>query len=201
MRTKIISTIATLLLLAFTAAAQDDVTASLNSAGSSYGSGDLENARFELQEALNGVNRAIGEAILGILPASMGGMESIPESDDVMGTNMGFAGLSVSREYEGEGRNATFNIVSDSPLLSAVSSLLSMSVFIAADPNQKRIKIDGYKALMSRSEDDEGGVSYNLQLPFGSSLMTFDCYGVADEDEFVKLAEMIPVGDIVDIAQ
>jgi hypothetical protein len=197
----ILSVIALFLVLAFTVSAQEEVNEKLENASSYYDSGDLENARFELQEALSGVNKAIGEAILEIMPESFGGMEAVPEADNVMGTNNAFAGLTVNREYKGESRSASFGILSDSPMLATVSSLLNMSVLFAGDPNQKRIKIDGYKALMTREESSDGEISYSLQLPFGNSLMTFDCSGVDDEDEFVSLAEAIPVGEIVDIAQ
>lgn len=201
MKTRIISTIASVILFVFFAAAQDDVTTNLDNAGSNYNSGDLENTRFELQAALNGVNRAIGEAILDIMPETLGGMEIVPESDNVMGTNNAFAGLTVNRDYKSETRDASFSILSDSPILASVSSLLNMSVFLAADENQKRIKLDGYKALMTREENSDGEVSYSFQLPFGNSLMNFDCTGVSVEDEFMSIAESIPVKEIIDIAQ
>ena len=201
MKTRIISTIASVVLFVFFAAAQDDVTTNLDNAGSNYSSGDLENTRFELQAALNGVNRAIGEAILDIMPETLGGMEIVPESDNVMGTNNAFAGLTVNRDYKSETRDASFSILSDSPILASVSSLLNMSVFLAADENQKRIKLDGYKALMTREENSDGEVSYSFQLPFGNSLMMFDCSGVSDEDEFMSIAESIPVKEIIDIVQ
>jgi len=201
MKTRIISTIASVVLFVFFAAAQDDVTTNLDNASSNYSSGDLENTRFELQTALNGVNRAIGEAVLDIMPETLGGMAIVPESDNVMGTNNAFAGLTVNRDYKSETRDASFSILSDSPLLASVSSLLNMSVFIAADENQKRIKLDGYRALMTREEDSDGEVSYSFQLPFGNSLMTFDCNGVSDEDEFMSIAESIPVKEIIDITQ
>jgi hypothetical protein len=56
-----------------------DIQANLDAARSSYQSGDLENARFSLQEALNMINQAIGQEILGMLPASVGGMAKTQE--------------------------------------------------------------------------------------------------------------------------
>jgi hypothetical protein len=200
MKTKIITTLTIIVSLVYAATAQDAAT-HLGNASGSYNSGDLEDARFELRQALNEVNRAIGEEILAILPENIGDMDRIPESDNVYGADMGFAGLSVSRDYQSEARNGSFSIVSDSPLLASISSLMSMSMFMAADPNQKRIKIDGYKALMSRDERDDGTYSYSLQMPFGNSLMTFECDSIAGEQEFVGMAESIPVGEIVEIAR
>ena len=128
-------------------------------------------------------------------------MSIVPESDDVTGVNIGFAGLYVNRDYTGEKKSSSFQIVSDSPLLAGVSSLLTMSVFMAADPNQKRIKVDGYKALLTREESTEGEVSYNMQLPFGSSLLTFECNGVSNEEDVISILNSLPVAEIIKIAQ
>jgi hypothetical protein len=180
---------------------QDNVPQLLDDAGASYGQGDLENARFALQEALNGINQAIGKDILDQMPESIGSMHKVETSDNVTGTNMGFAGLYVNRDYKDETGELNFQIISDSPMLSAISSMLSMSVFMAADPNQKRIKLDGYKALMTRNENENGDVSFDVQLPFGDSLMTFAIQGVSSDDEVEDLLEVIPVSEIIEIAQ
>jgi len=200
MRTTALIILLTILMPSVLLKAQN-VPTSLGNASSSYNSNDLENARFELQQALNGVNQAIGEDILALLPENLGDMNAIPELDDVTEASIGFAGLTVNREYMNEIRDATFSIVSDSPMLAGISSLLGMSIFMAADPDQKKIKIDGYKALMTRDEDSEGIVSYTLQLPFGSSLMTFECDGISEEEEFEEMAKTIPVAEIVEVAQ
>lgn len=200
MRTHIIIT-ALILFSALSFMQAQDVTANLNEAGSAYQSGDLENARFALQEALNGINQAIGQEILSKLPTDLGDMNYVENSDNVTGTNMGFAGLYVERTYKGETSDASFNIISDSPMMGAISSLLTMSVFTASSPDQKRIKVDGYKALLTRNADDEGNVSYDCQLPFGNSLMTLTTHGIAEEKTVIGMMEAIPVAEIVKISQ
>ena len=178
-----------------------EVTANLNEASSAYQSGDLENARFALQEALNGINQAIGQEIINKLPLKLGEMNSVEDSDNVTNTNMGFAGLYVERDYKGETSEASFTIISDSPMIAAISSLLTMSVFTATSPDQKRIKVDGYKALLTRNEGDEGNVSYDCQLPFGNSLMTLTTHGISEEKAVIGMMESIPVAEIVKISQ
>jgi len=200
MKTKIY--IAALLLIGFMVRlSAQEVTTNLSDARSSYNSGDLDNARFALQESLNGINQAIGKDILELLPEKLGDMQKVEGSDDVTGTNIGFAGLFVGREYQGENSTASFQIVSDSPLMGAISSMLSMSIFFAADPNQKRIKIDGYKALLTRSEDEEGIVSYDVQIPFGSSLMTLGTVGISEEKRVTGVLDEIPVSKVVKTAE
>jgi hypothetical protein len=178
-----------------------DVQANLDKASSSYQSGDLENARFALQEALNYINQAIGQEILGLLPASIGGMEKTADGDNVTGTGMGFAGLFVNREYAGGNKNASIEIVGDSPMMAGINALLSMPAFLSSDPNQKRIKIGTYKALQTKSTDDQGVVTYDIQLPFTSSLLTFRCTGVQNETEVAGMANSIPVDKIAKLAE
>jgi hypothetical protein len=178
-----------------------DIQANLDAARSSYQSGDLENARFALQEALNFINQAIGQEILGMLPASIGGMAKAEDGDNVTGTGMGFAGLFVNRSYTGENKNASIEIVGDSPMMAGINALLAMPAFMTSDPNQKRIKISSYKALLTKSTDDQGIVSYDIQLPFTNSMLTFKCTGVANENEVVGMVNSLPVDKIAKMAE
>jgi hypothetical protein len=177
-----------------------DVQANLDAARSSYQSGDLENTRFALQEALNYINQAIGQEILGLLPSSMGGMGKTADGDNVTGTGMGFAGLFVNRSYEGENKSASVEIVGDSPLMTSLNALMAMPAFMSQDPNQKRIKIGTYKALQTKSTDDQGVVTYEIQLPFTNTLLTFKCTGFQNEGEATGMANTIPIDKIAKLA-
>jgi hypothetical protein len=178
-----------------------DVQANLDAARSSYQSGDLESTRFALQEALNMVNQAIGQEILGLLPASFGGMEKTPDGDNVTGTNMGFAGLFVSRSYGSGNKNASVEIVGDSPLMRGINALLTMPSFMSSDPNQKRIKIGSYKALQTKSTDEQGVVSWDIQLPLTNTLLTIKCTGVQNESEVTGMANTLPIDKIAKLAE
>lgn len=193
----------TLIIILFFAVAgmqAQEVPGLLSEAGSSYKSGNTEDARFALQQALNGINQAIGRDMLALMPDQLGGMDKVAEEDDVTGTNMGFAGLYVSRNYKAENKDVSVEIVSDSPLLGSINALLSMPMLVS-DPNQKRIKVDGQKALLSRTLDEEGPVYYDVQIVFGSSLFTLKTTGVEEEKEVIAMLEQIPVREIIDVAQ
>lgn len=178
-----------------------DVKSKLDEASASYRSGDLENARFALQQALQAINQAIGEEILGFLPDEMGKMKKVETSDNSTGMSAGYAGLFVSREYSGENCTGSLQIISDSPLVSGINALLALPTFMTGDPNQKRIKIGGYKALLNKSTDDQGIVSYQMQLPFGSSLLTFNSSGISGETEITQMLDTLPMEKIVKTAQ
>ncbi len=188
-------------LIASVLTSAQDVQGRLDEALLSYRSEDLENARFSLQEALNEINMAVGKEILSVLPSEMNGMSKIEEGDDVTGMNMGFASLFVHRSYKDETRQASIDLISDSPMLTGVSAMLAMPAFMSSDENQKRVKVSGYKALLTRSESETGQVSYDIQVPLNSSLLSFECEGISNENEVLEMANSIPVDQIVKISE
>ena len=178
-----------------------DVQSRLDEAADSYGKKDLENTRFSLQEALNEINQAIGKEILAVLPSELNGMSKVEDGDNVTGVNVGFAGLFVHRSYKDESHEADIDLMSDSPMLAGINAVLAMPGFMTSDPNQKRIKISNYKALLTRNTDEEGHVSYDVQVPLSGTLLTFQCSGFEDENEVVKMAGTIPVDKILSISE
>lgn len=177
-----------------------DVNAQLNEAQSAYKSGELQNTRFALQQALNEIDRAIGAEIIKILPVTMGNMPHVETEDNITATSIGFAGLFVSRSYKADDANASVQIMSDAPFLAGVNALLSLPSFVS-DPNQKRIRIGSYRALMQKSQDDSGKVSWDVQIPVSSTLITFHCSGVDSEQAVTDMANTIPVEQIAKFAQ
>jgi hypothetical protein len=172
----------------------------LSEAKSAYGSGNLHDARFALQQALHEIDIAVGNEILKILPTSMGPMKTIDTEDNVTATNLGFAGLMVSRSYESENdQSASLQIISDSPLLVGINAILALPM-IASDPNQKRIRVGSYRALLQKSGDAEN-ISWDVQIPVGSTLISFNCKGVADERSVTDMVNTIPVDQIARFAQ
>jgi hypothetical protein len=178
-----------------------EVQERLDEALASYRSEDLENSRFALQEALNEINKAVGREILSILPSEMDGMAKVDHADDVTGVNMGFAGLFVHRTYRDETRQASVDIISDSPMLAGVNTILTMPGFVASDDDQKRIRISGFKALLTRNEDDGGKVSWDLQVPLRSTLLTFECEGYENENQVIGMVNTIPLDRIAEISR
>ncbi len=177
-----------------------DVNQQLNEAQKAYQSGKLEEARFALQEALQGVNQAIGRDILEMLPKNLEGMSIVEGSDNVTSANVGFAGLFVSRRYESEATSASVEIMSDSPLVAAVNTFLSLPAIMVSDPNQKRVRVDGYRGMQTRNEY-EGNVTYEIQIPVGSSLFSFNVSGIDDEQKVNGMLNSLQVGKIAKIAE
>lgn len=194
--------IATFMALPLLALQAQDMDARLNTAKSEYKSGNYENARFELQQALLEINQAVGRDILEMLPANLAGMDKLEDQDNVTGvSNNMFGGLFVNRYYEDENRNASVEIVGDSPMIGSLNVLLNMPNFMVSDPNQKRIKVDGQKALLTKSTDTEEQVSYQVQMIFSSTLFTLNCFGIDSENEVIAMLDNIPFKEIMKLAQ
>lgn len=194
--------IAAFMALPLLALQAQDMDARLNTAKSEYKSGNYENARFELQQALMEINQAVGRDILDMLPDHLAGMDKMEDQDNVTGiSNNMFGGLFVNRYYKAENRDASVEIVGDSPMIGSLNVLLNMPNFMVSDPNQKRIKVDGQKALLTKSSDTEERVSYQVQMIFGSTLFTLNCNGIDSENEVIAMLDKIPFKEIMKLAQ
>ncbi len=178
-----------------------DISASLNEAKTAYTSGSLDDARFALEQSVQQIDQAIGKEILQILPANMSGLEFQKEQDNVVGTSLGFAGLFVDRNYGGGQQSVNIEIIGDSPLMAGLNAMLAMpAVITSGDPNQKRIKIDGYKSILQKETNTEGIESYSVMIPANSTLISLKCTGF-NENQVTSMANTIPVSEIVKLAQ
>ena len=178
-----------------------DISASLSDAKSSYSSGSLDDARFALEQALQQIDQAIGKEILKILPTNLSGMEFLEQEDNVVGTNLGFAGLFVDRNYGQGEKSASIDIIGDSPLMAGLNAMLALpAIMTQGDGDQKRIKVDGYKSLLQKETSSEGAVSYTVQIPANSTLISLNVNGYT-ENEVISMANNIPVAQIVKLAQ
>ena len=188
------------MVLSFTARAQD-ANPSLASAKSSYSAGSLDDARFALEQALQQIDQAIGKEILKILPKNLTGMDYIEDQDNVVGTNLGYAGLFVDRNYGSGEQNASIDIIGDSPLMAGLNAMLALPAIVTSgDENQKRIKVNGYKSLLQKDTDSEGNTSYSVQIPANTTLITLNVQGFSEND-VISMANTIPVSQILKLAQ
>jgi hypothetical protein len=177
---------------------------SLASAKSAYNAGNLEDARFNLENALREIDAAIGREILKVLPASLGGLNSDSKNDQVTGMSGALTGgLYVHREYGTADKRAIVDIISDSPLMAGINAILSMPMIMnTGDSNQKVVKVHGYKSLLTREVDENNQTSgYQLQTPFGNSLLTLQHNGTITEADMLKLANSLPLEKIIALAQ
>lgn len=196
---KIIYTL-TFLFCAVAVVAQD-FDKNIATARTSYGSGNLQEARFAIEQMLRDLDIQIGKEILKLLPTQFGTLTSDVKNDNVNGT--GGVGLFVHRSYGTAPKRTELEIINNSPLMNGISAILSMPALggMMRDENQKQIKVQGYKALLTKSVDSETGkTNYDLQIPLNNTLVTLKGFDTS-ESEITTWANSIPLAKIQQLAQ
>jgi hypothetical protein len=173
-----------------------DFAKNLSSAKSSYASGDLENARFAMQQMITDLDIMIGKDILKLLPAKMDAMTSNAAADNVT-ANTGLAGVMIHRDYGTAQKTCSIEIMNNSPLISSMNAILAIPFMAnSSDGTQKVIKLSGYKAILQKSVNtDDNTTDFTLQVPLNSTLLTFSI-PKSTEADVLRLANTIPVADI-----
>ena len=190
-----------LLFAASTAGVAQDFSKNITTARNAYAGGNLEDARFAMHQMLNDLDMAIGKEVLKMLPVKMGAHTSNTTNDQVT-ANTGLAGVVIHREYGNAEKMLTLDLMSNSPLVASINAILSIP-FIgnSGDGTQKVIKIEGYKGMLQKSVDEESKkTDYTLQVPIGSTLLTFTAPDTSEE-EVIKMANTIPLSKITKLVQ
>ncbi|MEQ8363236.1 MAG: hypothetical protein RH948_10235 [Cyclobacteriaceae bacterium] len=178
-----------------------DFDKNIASAKSAYGSGDLENTRFALEQALHELDITIGKEILKQLPTKLGAAGYNEKDDNVTGGSGMAAGLFVHRSY-GEQGTGSIDVINNSPMINSINAILAIP-FIgnSGDGSQKVVKIQGYKSVLNRNENETTGkTGYTLQIPLNNTLFTIEMEDT-NENEIQSLANTIPLSKIAQMAQ
>jgi hypothetical protein len=183
------------------AAVGQDFDKNLTAARTSYSSGDLENARFSMEQMLRDLDVAIGKEILKMLPTTMANLNVNEKEDNLSGG--GGSGLFVHRGYGADPKRASIEIINNSPLINSLNAMLNMPLIggMMHDENQKQIKVQGYKSLLNRHINTETGkTNYELQIPMNNTLITIHIDDT-NEQEITQAGNSLPLSKIATLAQ
>jgi hypothetical protein len=124
------------------------------------------------------------------------------KADNVSGSSGSGVGLYVQRTYGTDPKTATVEIINNSPLITTLNAFLSMPLIGSmADPNQKVVKIQGYKSVLTKTTDsDTNKTQYELQVPMNNTLFTLKMNDTTEAD-IVRLAGTVPLAKIAEMAQ
>jgi hypothetical protein len=178
-----------------------DFAKNLETAKSSYTGGNLEDARFAMQQMLNDLDVAIGKEVLKMLPPKLETYASNTKNDNVT-ANTGLAGCIIHRDYGTEAKLLALDIMSNSPMVGSLNAILSLPfVGNSGDGTQKTVKVQGYKGVLQKNVNTETNkTDYTLQIPINSTLLTFTVPDT-NEAEVLKMANTIPVPQIAKMVQ
>ena len=121
-----------------------DFDKNVATAKSTYASGNLQDSRFAMEQALRDLDIAIGKEILKVLPVKLGSLAVVEKEDNVTGSGS-YVGLYVNRHYGASPKRGSIEIINNSPMINSLNAILSMPVIggMMRDENQKMVKIQG----------------------------------------------------------
>ena len=190
-------------LLSASTGYSQDFNKNITTARTSYGSGDLENARFAMEQMLRDLDIEIGKEIIKLLPAQLSSLKVNEKSDNVTGGSGYAGGLFVQRSYGTDPKSGRIEIINNSPLINSIQTILTTPILggMMRDENQKQVKVQGYKALLTRTVISETAkTNYELQIPMNNTLVTVKIDDT-NEGEITSAANNIPLAKIAAIAQ
>lgn len=157
---------------------------------------EYKQAQLSLQDAINELNRLIGEQIAESLPDEINGLKS--EGEDNSGTaamGMFGGGLQISKSYKNptkEENEAELSIIANSPLLSSMSMYLSNPSIMG--PDYKSVRIGTQRAILKSETDtyDDKTIRVSeLQIPLSQTLITITLRGFASEADELAFANKL----------
>jgi len=192
--------IAVFIMIATHGVAQN-FTAAINNAKTSYSAGKLEDAHFALQQAMQEIDMIIGKEVLKQLPLKMDAFTANSKDDNVT-SNVGFIGTTIHRSY-GPANDVDLSIIGNSPLIATINAFLNTPLLggmMSKGGNNKVIKVQGYKGQLTKDSDSDGKGNYTIQMPVGSSLITFTGKNTTDS-QIMAWANTLPLQQIAKLIQ
>lgn len=153
-------------------------------------------ARYAVQQAMLGVEMEIGNKVLKSLPATVAGLKSEVDSDQVTSTGWGWAGLTIHREYSNHDKQFALTVANNAAWMAGVNAYLTSGGYAqttGGQQNWKQTKVKGYRAIIEYSESS----GYKLSVPLGqTSLIVFEGTNFASEPEMLNAANTFDLDSI-----
>lgn len=175
-----------------------DVTAAIGDASKSFDAKSYSDARYQVQQALIGIELQLGHQLLRSLPATVNGLSADTSQDRVVSTQWGWNNLTIQRIYsDGKDKQMTLTIGNNLLYAGLVNAYFNNAYSVQANGNEqnaKQVKVQNNKALIT-FEADKG---YSLIVPVGqSSMIVWEDVNFATEDEVMAAANQFSIEDIM----
>jgi hypothetical protein len=153
---KIAAVVLGLSLLIPFAALADETGDALEQGLKFYKEGKLTKAIGELEFALAQLKQQKAEAMQKLLPEPPDGWKSVKGKSTAAGGGFLAGGVSASRTYrEAQGRGSVeIQIISDSPMIGGMATMLSNPAFMQSSQGAKLIRFQGQKAMVTSKVDN-----------------------------------------------
>lgn len=177
--------------------APPDVNAAMDDAGKSFSAKSYSDARYEVQQALMGIEIQLGRELLKSLPDAVDGLQKDTTEDKVVSTQWGWNNMTIQRVYsDKKDKQLTITIGNNMLYAGLVNLYFGNAYSVQAnnqDQNVKQVKVQGNKAIISYGESK----GYSLIVPVGqSSMVVWECINFANEDEVMAAVNTFKIDDI-----
>ena len=171
-----------------------DVKKSMADAEASYTSKNYDDTRYNVRQAITGIEIEIGYQILDSLPKSIDGMDYKDEDDQVISSGYGFAGFNVERSYYNKAeKSLDISILNNETMSSGINMILSNPGYMSSNGNQKAVKVGSYRAVLNAEDNGK----FSLSIPLGqSSLIIMSLNDYKDENEVIQTAGKFDIAGI-----
>lgn len=173
-----------------------DVTAQIAEAEAAHTSKNYSEARFSLQQALQGVEIQLGRQILKSLPPAVSDVPADTTQDKVMSTQWGWNNLTIHRVYRKDDKQMTVTIGNNGVYAGVINAYYANAGVIQASEgkqNIKQVRVKGNKAIIQY--DDASGYSLAVQLG-QTAMVVFECINFSNEQEVMAAANSIDIEGI-----
>ena len=172
-------------LLLSTTISADDITDTMEDAMTAYKKGDYVQAKEDLTYVMELLKQKKGETIQGFLPDALDGWTAEKAKSENAGSGMLGGGSTTSRTYTKDKSKIVISVVTDSPLLQGLGSLLGNPMF---NSGGKLKRINREKATIKYNDKQQSGdVTLMLDKRF---LVTVKGSKVT-EDELIEYTKAI----------
>jgi hypothetical protein len=171
-----------------------DVIENINGAETAFAQKNFGQSRFNVRQAILGIELEIGEKILAGLPESLDGLPKSDNEDKVTSSGIGFVGLIIERVYRKDDKELRVTIGNDAAMLSAINMYMASGAYgSSTDQNYKQVQFKGHQSVIEYDENS----GYKLSVPFGqSSIFIAEGINFETEQSLMSAAENIDIEKI-----
>lgn len=173
-----------------------DVAQQLNDIDKAYNTGNFNDARFAIQQALLGVELQLGKQLLQSLPNEISGLPKDTLQDKVISTHWGWDNMNMQRVYVKGDKQLTITIGNNTAYAGVLDMYFNNGYFQnanTADQKVKQIKIKNNRGII-KYDDREG---YTLLIKLGQTgLVTCQGINFSNEQEITEAINTIDIDNI-----
>jgi hypothetical protein len=194
-----LSAIAALLLAGGGSVSADEIIEQIDVGRRNYVEGDYAAAITEFEFALNAVRSKLSALFMATMPEPPI-LWAAEQAALTSGSVLFGGGMIITREYrerKGEGR-VKAELVVDSPMVQAVSAMLSNPIMVANEPRIERIRLGRMSALLNWNPDDRSG---DISLSIGGRVLAkVEGSDLSDKNVLIDLMKTWDLEVVRDVA-